>query len=194
MSRILPLLLFLTLSTHAAQPTNYAGIGIGAGSGYEEWAYNEQYNYFLGSTYDNLYDYSFDATLTDFKLGFDYDYFRLELSLAKIEITGTESNTTHDKSVSGIDFDYVLPFMRDNENFFPFIAVGLGQYSGGGLGSGFAFNLNFGLFYTMTEKVEMEFAYKLKSIQWGTITTSDGDALDITEQISYGYVGLKFEL
>ena len=186
MSRFLSLFLLLTLSLFAAEPKKYLGIGLGIGSGYQEWAYNEQHNYFLGSTYDDLYWYDFDATVKEVKLGFDYETFRLEISSISIDL---DIKDKENKRLSGIDIDYILPFFKDNDSLFPFFAIGIGSYS-----NAFAFNMNFGLSFAVTDTIQMELAYKLKSIQGRTIKTSQGDNLDISNQVYYGYFGLKFML
>jgi len=190
----------LVAGTNAiAQDINkyYVGIGLNIGSGTQTREYSS------GGEYETEYD----ASSTNIKFGFlKSNGNRLEISIEKISADQTGGNafnandTFGDKTSEfiGYNLDYLFVFNSENK-LKPYVDLGLGVYKNDEISgyntstgdpdtaTGIAVNLGAGLIYGITDNIEIESAYKIKSIAWNL------DNPDTREIINMMYIGANIK-
>ena len=175
----------------------YVGFGTTSGSGTQTREYS------TGGSYSTEYDTSGSGIKIGKVLANEN---RFEFSINTIEAEYTEGNyfnanvTSGDTTseFTGYDFDWLIT-IGENKKLLPYIDLGFGIYNndeirGYASGSnteesatGFALNLGLGLISELTENIEIEGAYKTKSIGWNLANP------DVSEDISYLYLGLNLK-
>ena len=188
---VIACMLFASFSfVHAAGV--YLGVGYGTGSGTQSGFTTADSD---GSRTD-LADSDFDATLMDFKLGLIFDSNnRLELSSTTIE---TEANgATVD--IEGLDLDYIWTIGTKGSMVLPFVTAGFGlqelQLGVDGKNTGFTLNVGAGVYFLVTDAVEVELSYRNKMIDYSATHLSSAHAFetDLDHSIGLSYLGVKFK-
>ena len=174
------LVLSSSLSAVADDDHIYVGLGLATGSGSEEYE----------SGYRSI-EHDVDQNQTDIIVGYQFpSQKRIEFSLTTIDLDVGSEKT--EAEYSGFDVDWHFPFKLQHNVVQPYVGVGLGLYeyedtdqlfdNGGNL-DGVAVNLMAGMYIPINEQVELEIAYKIKSIAWQTIEVS-GQEIETTSVLN----------
>ncbi len=191
------LLLVGTSAVAKDQSKYYVGMGIGSGSGTQTRDYDS------GDSYTTDYD----TSSTTIKFGWIYNSGnRFEISVNNISADRTGGNTFYqndnssdtDSEFTGYDLDYLFVWGEDSK-LKPYLDLGMGVYkndeitgydsSSGDVetATGLALNYGVGLFYDITENIELEAAYKGKHISWNL------ENPDTSESITFLYTGINYK-
>jgi len=187
--------LLLASTSAFAQSKYYVGVGINTGSG------TQTRSYASGGEYETEYD----ASSTNIKFGLiKPSGNRLEFTIETIAADRTGGNAfvqnvNHSDTTSeyvGYNFDYLFVFNAE-DSLKPYIDLGVGLYKNDEItgysattgeaetASGIALNLGAGLLYGVTDNIEVETAYKMKSISWNL------ENPDTSETINMIYLGVN---
>ena len=191
--------LLLAGTSSVAKDTSkyYIGIGINSGSGIQTRSYSS------GGEYETEYD----ASSTNIKFGFlrsDGNRWEINVDTIAADKTGgstfnanTTSNDTSSE-YSGYNLDYLIMF-NGEEKLKPYIDLGFGIYNNDEItgynsstgtaetATGFALNIGAGLVYAVTNNIEIEGTYKMKSISWNL------ENPDTSEKINMMYIGTNIK-
>ncbi|WP_221793211.1 outer membrane beta-barrel protein [Oceanobacter mangrovi] len=172
---LLSALVLVSASLSAQAGQFYIGAGTAGliGSGEEEWS--------MGSN-SMSYDYDYSETSLSFGYKFNNNQ-RLQVSYNSIDIdydAGFDNST-----YSGFDFDYYFAF--GSSDWKPFLMAGLGSYVYEDTAeyyvddedlSGLSLNLGAGVIWQPIKHVDLELAYKYRSIQWQDQITFGGTTIE----------------
>ena len=170
--------IFTSFSVLADDDYLYIGFGLSAGSSTLE-----------SETSGNTYESDMDHDQTEFKIGYQFSsQKRIEISITNIDLEREDDNFKSE--YSGFDVDWHFPF--EAESIQPFVGVGFGLYEYEDTGhlffndedlEGVAINLMAGIFIPVTEKVEIELAYKHKTIAWQSVVV-ETSKVDLTTSLN----------
>jgi len=190
-------LLAVTSATATDINKYYIGFGLNSGSG------TQTRTYYSGTEYDTEYD----ASSTNIKFGFlRSDGNRWEIGIETISADKTGGNTFNANSTrgdtsseyTGYNLDYLIMF-NDEEKLKPYIDLGFGIYKNDEIigydsstgtaesATGLALNLGAGIVYGITDNIEIEGAYKMKSIGWNLVSP------ETSEKINMLYIGANIK-
>lgn len=175
---------------NAADKDFYVGVGFGSGSG--EYTYSDS----TGTTEV----YTTDYTITDIKIGSIYkNNNRIEVSYNSVDVT---VDGLTDKTLTGLDVDFIWTMDLNNKDgvFLPFLSLGIGSYTWNNTSSllvsgedikGVALNYGIGAYINVASDVDIEIAYKSKTISWQELTLG-ANTLSLDDSISLFYLGARY--
>lgn len=163
---IFGLVIFGSLNAVADDDHIYVGLGFSTGSGSEEY-----------ESENITTDYDIDQNQTDIIVGYQFpSEKRIEFSLTTIDLDVGSENI--ESEYSGFDVDWHFPFKLQHNMVQPYLGVGFGLYEyedtarlfekGENL-DGIAINLMAGLFIPVNAQIELDIAFKNKTITWQTV-------------------------
>lgn len=165
----------------------YIGVDYAMGSG--EYTYESDSSKSL---------YSTEHTVGAVKIGgILEDDNRLELSFNSVDVV---VDGLADKSLSGIDVNYIITDNRNEAALMPFLTIGGGYYVWEDTGAlfvsgedlvGAGFNIGIGALIPIGSSLEIEATYRYKGIVWQEIDVS-GTIYTPSDSMSLFYVGAKF--
>jgi len=192
--------LLLASSLYGAESTQtenfYVGIGFSNGTGTEtnDWT--------GGLNTDTKVDY--DSKAFPLSIGMiTSKNDRVELSYTNADVD-TNEGTSYDIVGIDLNYDFTLESLRVDQ-VLPYIGLGIGLYEFKDSGTiyniqgnedlqGLALNLNLGLLYNLSKKIEFEAAYQYKNIQWEELeSVNSSEKLKVDEEIHSLYVGFNYK-
>ncbi len=197
-SLIVASLLLAGTSVFAADTNKfYIGAGVNSGSGTQTRSYSS------GGEYETEYD----ASSTNIKFGFLLNSGnRMEIGIETITADKSGGNNFNANTTSGdtsseftgYNLDYLIMF-NGKEKLKSYIDLGFGIYKNDEItgynsstgsaetATGIALNLGAGLVFGITDNIEIEGAYKMKSISWNL------ENPDTSEKINMLYIGANIK-
>lgn len=177
----------------------YFGFGIGSGSGSQNMKMDNYY-------YTGSYETNYDSKTTTFKIGHIFpSKNRFELSFNKINASAINgeyfllNETDYENSTyTGFDLDWLLT-LSTNKYIQPYLMIGFGFYSNDDIHGyrydtgeeditrALALNGGIGFNYIISNIVDLEVAYKIKSMSWNI------EEPDIDDRVNSLYVGMNLK-